>query len=279
MKEFNIKLYSGFKSKKLVVFAYFLDFIVYSIILSLFTLFLPTYNIGKFYILFNIAIACFLSILILLYNILKPKKLIMLSDCIVVKDFRLFNRKIKYCDIDYIDRGISFQRCSTINEENSFTIHMKYIGISSLFGSINYPIYICDEYDTLFNMIKEQNNNIKFPCGTVYLGETVTVTIDRPLGSYHPEHKELYYPINYGYIEGVFANDGEEQDAYVIGIDKPVVNYTGKVIAIIKRLNDNEDKWVVSPNGADYTKDQITDFVHFQEQYFDTEIVMYENKA
>ena len=28
------------------------------------------------------------------------------------------------------------------------------------------------------------------------MGNIVTVTVDRPLGSYHPKHKDLYYPIN-----------------------------------------------------------------------------------
>lgn len=44
------------------------------------------------------------------------------------------------------------------------------------------------------------------------MGNIVTVTVDRPLGNYHPKHKDLYYPINYGYIEGVMAPDGEEQE-------------------------------------------------------------------
>ena len=52
------------------------------------------------------------------------------------------------------------------------------------------------------------------------IGRTVTVTVDRPLGSYHPEHKDMYYPINYGYVEGIMAPDGEEQDAYILGVDE-----------------------------------------------------------
>ena len=47
------------------------------------------------------------------------------------------------------------------------------------------------------------------------IGKRVTVKIDRPMGSYHPKHKDIFYPINYGYIEGIMAPDGEEQDAYV----------------------------------------------------------------
>lgn len=61
----------------------------------------------------------------------------------------------------------------------------------------------------------------------------MTVTVDRPLGSYHPEHTDLYYPINYGYIKGTMAPDGEEENAYILGINEPVKEYTGKVIAVI----------------------------------------------
>ena len=47
-------------------------------------------------------------------------------------------------------------------------------------------------------------------------GQIVHIMIDRPMNSYHPEHKELFYPVNYGYIEGIIAPDGEEQDVYVL---------------------------------------------------------------
>ena len=61
------------------------------------------------------------------------------------------------------------------------------------------------------------------------LGEIVKVVVDRPLGSYHPEHKDIYYPINYGFVEGIIAPDGEEQDAYILGVDVPVKEFTGKI--------------------------------------------------
>lgn len=97
---------------------------------------------------------------------------------------------------------------------------------------------------------------------------TVTVTIDRPMGSYHPEHKDLQYPINYGYIDGVIAGDGEEQDAYILGVDRPIESFTGKVIAVIHRQNDVEDKWVVAPETLNFTVQEIEEQVEFQEQYF-----------
>ena len=106
------------------------------------------------------------------------------------------------------------------------------------------------------------------------IGKIVTVTVDRPIGSYHPVHKNLYYPINYGYVKGIIAQDGEEQDAYVIGVDVPVKKYTGKVVAIIHRNNDVEDKWVVCPVGMDFTQEEIEEQVKFQEQFFDSIIIL-----
>jgi inorganic pyrophosphatase len=104
------------------------------------------------------------------------------------------------------------------------------------------------------------------------IGKTVTVTVDRPLGSLHPVHKKLCYPVNYGYVEGVMAPDGEEQDAYVVGVDEPVEVFTGKVVAVIRRRDDVEDKWVVCPEDKTFTRDEIMEQVKFQEQYFESEI-------
>ena len=104
------------------------------------------------------------------------------------------------------------------------------------------------------------------------IGQRVTVTVDRPMGSAHPEHPRLIYPVNYGYVPGVMAPDGEEQDAYLLGLDAPVTEFTGRVIAIVRRRNDAEDKWVVAPDGQRFTRDEIRRQVNFVEQYFQTEI-------
>ena len=106
------------------------------------------------------------------------------------------------------------------------------------------------------------------------LGRIVTVIVDRPLGSRHPDHPDMVYPVNYGYIPGIMAADGEEQDAYVLGPDVPVAAFTGRVAAIIHRADDNEDKWVVCPEGAAYTPEQIMAQVRFQEQYFASSVIM-----
>ena len=106
------------------------------------------------------------------------------------------------------------------------------------------------------------------------LGKFVTVSVDRPLGSYHPKYNDIYYSLNYGCIPGIFAADGEEQDAYILGVNEPVKEFTGKVVAIIHRFDDVEEKWVVAPEGASFPRDEIAKLVAFQEQYFQTEIRM-----
>ena len=106
------------------------------------------------------------------------------------------------------------------------------------------------------------------------IGSKVKVIIDRPLGTYHPKHRDIFYMVNYGYVEGILAPDGEEQDAYILGVDKPLEEFTGVVLAVIHRLNDVEDKWIVVPEGTSFTKEEIIKKVDFQEKYFKSEIKM-----
>ena len=105
------------------------------------------------------------------------------------------------------------------------------------------------------------------------IGEIVKVTVDRPLGSCHPEYPDMRYPVNYGYVEGVFAGDGEEQDVYILGVDEPVREFVGRVIAVIHRLDDVEEKWVAAPAGTWFSKEEIWERVRFQEQYFQSSVI------
>ena len=102
------------------------------------------------------------------------------------------------------------------------------------------------------------------------LGKTVHVTVDRPIGCLHGD---IRYPVNYGYIPGILAGDGEEQDAYILGIDVPLSAFDGRVVGAVCRKNDCEDKLIVAPEGMVFHQGQIAQAVHFQEQYFDTTIV------
>lgn len=100
------------------------------------------------------------------------------------------------------------------------------------------------------------------------IGTVVSGRIDRPLGSAHPRHPEMIYPVNYGYVEGVMGGDGAEQDVYLLGVDEPVDTFTGQVIGVYHRYDDVEDKWIVTADGKQYTDEEILEAIHFQEQYF-----------
>ena len=102
------------------------------------------------------------------------------------------------------------------------------------------------------------------------MGKSVHVVVDRPVGY---RHGDIVYPINYGYIPGVMAGNGEAQDAYILGVDEPVTEFDGQVVGAVRRLNDCEDKLVVAPMGAVYHQGQIAEAVRFQEQYFDFRIL------
>ena len=103
-----------------------------------------------------------------------------------------------------------------------------------------------------------------------YIGKKVFVKIDRPLASQHPKHNFIYL-LNYGYIPNTISGDGEELDAYVLGVFESIDSFEGKVIAVIHRLNDNDDKLVVAHK--DYSDEAIRALTEFQERFFESIIV------
>lgn len=108
---------------------------------------------------------------------------------------------------------------------------------------------------------------------TPYLGQRVQVVIDRPLGTQHPRHPDIRYPINYGFLPGTVSGDGAPIDAYVLGVGQPVATFAGVVIAVVVRANDVEDKLVVASHGQSFSRDAIAAAVAFQEQFFASSIV------
>ena len=105
-----------------------------------------------------------------------------------------------------------------------------------------------------------------------FINKIVEVIIDRPIGSKHPEYDSIY-PLNYGYIPNTVSGDGEELDCFILGINEKMEKYTGKCIAVIHRLDDNEDKLVIAPEGKEYTTSDIRALTDFQEQYFKSIII------
>lgn len=115
-----------------------------------------------------------------------------------------------------------------------------------------------------------------------WLGKTVSITMDRPIGAHHPKHPEIVYPINYGYIPGVIGGDGEELDVYLYGADKPLENALCTVVGIIHRLDDNEDKlFAVMGETAQNipSAKEIRDICRFQEQFHSSQIIRFRDRA
>lgn len=105
-----------------------------------------------------------------------------------------------------------------------------------------------------------------------YIGKKVTAHIDRALNTKHPKHGFTYL-LNYGYIPNTVSGDGEELDCYILGVDKPLENFEGECIAVIHRTNDDDDKLVIAPTGKNFSDEEIRKQTHFQEQFFESEII------
>lgn len=104
-----------------------------------------------------------------------------------------------------------------------------------------------------------------------YIGKIIKIKMDRKLGEKHPKWGFIY-PVNYGFVPGVISGDGEELDAYVLGVFEPMEEFEGKVIAIVHRVNDDDDKLIVTEKNKNYTDEQIRALTEFQERFFESVI-------
>ena len=106
-----------------------------------------------------------------------------------------------------------------------------------------------------------------------YLGKQVSVTVDRPIGFQHETKGiHLHYTVNYGFLPGVIGGDGEEQDVYVLGVAELLAAFTGRIIGVVRRKDDNEDKFVAAPVGVTLTDAEIQEQIWFVEKYFDSTV-------
>lgn len=127
---------------------------------------------------------------------------------------------------------------------------------------------ICDYYSKNKTIISDDKYNKIISQNTEYLQKEVYAKIDRQLGSKPiKEHPDFEYKLNYGYIPDTVSGDGEELDCYVLGIDIPINEFKGKCIAIIHRINENDDKLIIVPENKDYTIDEIAKLTYFSEQH------------
>lgn len=105
------------------------------------------------------------------------------------------------------------------------------------------------------------------------LGKTVDVVIDRPIGHTHvTKGITLHYTINYGFLPGITGGDGEEQDVYILGVNEPLETFRGRIIGVIRRADDNEDKLVAAPGGMLLSAEDVRKATYFVEKYFDSTV-------
>ena len=172
-----------------------------------------------------------------------------------LKDMWLFRKDIDIKDITFPDRETIEAKWVNIDE------FMEMFKNKEIVPVIDFGI---KEYNEALK--KQQRESYR------YIGQNVKAMIDRPLNSKHPKHGFIY-PINYGYIPNTISGDGEELGCYVLGIDELINEFEGKCIAVIHRTNDDDDKLIVVQEGKDFSDEEIRKLTHFQEQYFESEII------
>ena len=171
------------------------------------------------------------------------------------KDMWLFRRDIDIKDIAFPDRETIEAKWVSIDK------FMKMFEKGDIIPVIDFGL---EEYNEAIKI--QQRESYK------YIGQNVKATIDRPLNSKHPKHGFIY-PVNYGYIPNTISGDGEELDCYVLGVNEPINEFEGKCVAVIHRTNDDDDKLIVVPKGKEISDEEIRKLTHFQEQYFESEII------
>lgn len=87
------------------------------------------------------------------------------------------------------------------------------------------------------------------------------ITIDRPIGSAHPVHEDIIYPIDYGYVNETVGTDGEEVDIFVGTASNGLV---GAILSTDFRKDDQECKLIFN-----CTRDEvylINGFINFDHE-------------
>jgi len=193
--------------------------------------------------------------------ILSPREAIFLKEikCDEAHDFKdlwLFKKDIDLSDITFPDKEAIEAKWVTINELIDMFNKGEFVPIDD-FG--------IEEYEMALRLHTRESYK--------YIEKEVDVVVDRPIGSKHPKCDDYIYPVNYGYVPNIISGDGEELDCYILGVSEPVEKFKGECIAVIYRLDDNDDKLIIVPKGKDLSDSEIRNAIEFQEKYFTSEII------
>ncbi|MFW5864957.1 MAG: GrpB family protein [Candidatus Izemoplasmataceae bacterium] len=153
----------------------------------------------------------------------------------------------------------------------------KYLSVAKRYEALKEKLMTTHQNDRVTYTLKKATfilDTIKDAQCDYFLGKKLTIKIDRPIGSMHPKHPEIIYPINYGYIEGEFAQDNEELDVYLLEVGNKVDHFYGEIIGYVRRLNDIENKLIMVPVGQKVDQDMVKKAIHFQEQFYQSELIL-----
>ena len=129
-------------------------------------------------------------------------------------------------------------------------------------------VLICDMYSNKKTEINKIDYESLISKNIQYIGKKVYAKIDRPLGCIpKKEYPNFVEELNYGFIPNTISGDGEELDCYILGIDKPLVDFEGKCIAVIHRINEDDDKLILVPENFNITINDIKKQVYYSEKY------------
>lgn len=171
------------------------------------------------------------------------------------KDMWLFKKDIDIKDVKFNDGETIDAKWVNIDE------FMEMYNNGKIIDVIDFAI---EDYNRAVNLKQRQAYD--------YIGKKVDIKIDRQLGTKHPKH-DFIYEVNYGYVPNTISGDGEELDAYVLGVDVPLQEFEGKCIAVIHRTNDDDDKLIIVPEEKEFSDEEIRNLTNFQEKYFESEII------
>ena len=96
------------------------------------------------------------------------------------------------------------------------------------------------------------------------LGKFVKVRVTSPMNSFNKRFG-YKYKLNYGIIESSRPQKNTVQGAYIMGINHPVRNFDGRVIATVKRYGGKGIVWVVAPKSTRYINHDIKKAINFAE--------------
>ena len=181
------------------------------------------------------------------------------------------DKSFRYCNNlknIFIPKSIKKLGANIFDSCNELTIFYEDVNFLNKYSNdySHYKLVFDKDFLAKYSFALDEAKNV--------IGKKYHIFIDRTIGSIHPKHPEIIYPINYGYIKDLIGGDGEEQDVYVIDSTVAKEEEDVKIIALVFRQNDNETKWIgVSKENNLYNNKEIFDSIFFQEQFYNSFVI------